>query len=614
MTEVETKTNEVKRTLDGTVATVTSHTTQINGLNSTVSTQSSSITQLQNSIKLKVEETQVNNIVNGAIDGVQEEITSVSNRTATIETNLTGITNRVSSVEQTTTTIDGKVTEMDTRLKAAEVKITDNAIISTVSSTINTAKNDAIELAKAISEGKMIYADATFTKGNNGLNVYNNSGGAHTTVTRIAKPSDCPTTSTHCIEVKTIGGTTSPGLGGCYFGNQTRANAVFVLKMIAKIPVGSKLFFASNSYGTGGSAKWLTSNAGTGQWEEYIHKVTCGSSGTFSTTNFFYIDKGNLPFTWQIASASIYDITDTTDLNIRIESAEQKITSDAIISSVNTAIGNGKSISTVSTRLDKNGFTIYNGAIDVRNKAGASVLKGDANGNLMVRGNLYADPANPILHLFGGCSLDATYNNEQGIGSSVRLKWDASNYIRISNSDIALYQGGIARYAFTSSELKVNTAVMYINDQCKIDCAGGTFRMYISKTVDTGIRVSPDGTIAFLVNGTSKHVFYPGGTKAGGTIEVDGATLGMSPIDSPKVLLEDILFDIDIQEQGTTVVLDSTFLKTISTYAVFCSNPKVIITSKDRTSFYVQGYTGKVDFRVIGYRIGYEEQYYQVVG
>ncbi len=87
----------------------------------------------------------------------------------------------------------------------------------------------------------------------------------------------------------------------------------------------------------------------------------------------------------------------------------------------------------------------------------------------------------------------------------------------------------------------------------------------------------------------------------------------MSPIDSPKVLLEDVLFDVDVQEQGTTVYLDSTFLKTISNYAVFCSNPNVTIVSKDISSFYVTGYTGKVDFRIVGYRIGYEEQYYRVI-
>jgi uncharacterized protein YoxC len=423
VTGVSDRTNEVKRTLDGTVSTVSAHTASISGLNSTVSTQGSSITQLQTSITQKVSQNQVDTTVNKAIDGVQQQITSVSNKTATIETNLSGITSRVSSVEQTTNTLGGNLTGLDTRLKTAENKITDSAIISTVSSTINTAKNDAIELAKAISEGKMLYTDSTFTKGNNGLSVYNNSGVAHVTLTRIGKPVDCPTTSTHCMEIKTIGITTNPGLGGCYFGNQTRANAIFVLKMIAKIPSGSKLTFASNSYGSGGSAKWLTSNAGTGKWEEYIHKVTCGSSGSFSTTNFFYIDNGKVPFTWQIASASIYDVTDTTDLNIRIESAEQKITADAIISSVNTALGSGKSISTVSTTLDRNGFTIYNGALTIKNKAGTTVLSGDTNGDITINGRL--QPSDSQIKLFGNeCKIDGSAN-------AIRLQYAANTYISV---------------------------------------------------------------------------------------------------------------------------------------------------------------------------------------
>ena len=267
-----------------------------------------------------------------------------------------------------------------------------------------------------------------------------------------------------------------------------------------------------------------------------------------------------------------------------------------------------------STEIDANGVTIYNGAIDVRNRAGNSVLKGDANGNLMIRGNLYADPANPILHLFGGCSIDATANNELGVGSAVRLKWDENSYIRIDTGSTDIYQNGVARFRFYPNYLDCKPPTIYFADQCKIDASAGTFRFYISKSVDTGIRISPDGTISFMIAGTPRHVFNTNGTKAGGTIVVDGTTLGMSPIDSPKVLLEDVLFDIDIQEEGTTVSLDSTFLKTISTYAVFCSNPSVNIVFKDRTSFYVQGYTGKVDFRIIGYRIGYEEQYYQVVG
>lgn len=41
-----------------------------------------------------------------------------------------------------------------------------------------------------------------------------------------------------------------------------------------------------------------------------------------------------------------------------------------------------------STQIDENGVTIYNGAIDIRNNSGTSVLKGDSNGNLEMSGIL----------------------------------------------------------------------------------------------------------------------------------------------------------------------------------------------------------------------------------
>ncbi len=61
----------------------------------------------------------------------------------------------------------------------------------------------------------------------------------------------------------------------------------------------------------------------------------------------------------------------------------------------------------------------------------------------------------PIIKLFGGCSIDATASMEQGIGSAVRLKWDANNYIYISTNNITLYQSGSGQYVF-------NTAGFYL--------------------------------------------------------------------------------------------------------------------------------------------------------
>ncbi|MDU6984232.1 MAG: tail fiber domain-containing protein [Terrisporobacter othiniensis] len=75
------------------------------------------------------------------IDANKTEISTTKSNMATIETNLSSITSRVSTVENKQTTVDGKVTALETWKKSAEVKITDSAIVSTV--TKSTAyKND----------------------------------------------------------------------------------------------------------------------------------------------------------------------------------------------------------------------------------------------------------------------------------------------------------------------------------------------------------------------------------------------------------------------------------------------------------------------------------------
>lgn len=59
-------------------------------------------------------------------------------------------------------------------------------------------------LAMMITNGKLLQGDVNFKKGNNGVSVYNNAGNGNVTVTRVAKSSDNPTTSTHEIEIKPL--------------------------------------------------------------------------------------------------------------------------------------------------------------------------------------------------------------------------------------------------------------------------------------------------------------------------------------------------------------------------------------------------------------------------
>jgi hypothetical protein len=140
--------------------------------------------------------------------------------------------------------------------------------------------------------------------------------------------------SQYVLEIKTSTGATSPGLGGFTFSTPTAANKEFVVFFHAKIPTGYSLAFQSNATGTGGSAtrKWLTDNKGTSVWTWYAHYIRCGSSGNFSTTNFFNLDGGSKPVTWQIDTASVFDISGSNSQNKSYAEITQICTVDKMVS------------------------------------------------------------------------------------------------------------------------------------------------------------------------------------------------------------------------------------------------------------------------------------------
>ena len=148
-------------------------------------------------------------------------------------------------------------------------------------------------ISKLLSNSEMYssFTDVNFSNGRNNLNVYDNSGSGQVTLDVIDN-SEAPNGTHKVLRVKSAGTATSPGAGGFYYGIQTDKNRIIIFRFTAKVPADKFLSFASNQAGTGYTSEWLTSNHGTGKWEEYIHVVYCGGSGTFSSTGFFYINQG----------------------------------------------------------------------------------------------------------------------------------------------------------------------------------------------------------------------------------------------------------------------------------------------------------------------------------
>ena len=126
----------------------------------------------------------------------------------------------------------------------------------------------------------------------------------------------------------------TPGLGGFYFGTSTAANKEFVAYFRAKIPAGRQLVFTSNATGDNSVRKWVNSNdgKGTGNWYTYAYYVRCGATGSFSTTNFFYIKDGSRPITWYLEMATVFDITGSNVQNKSDAEILSKCTFDRMLS------------------------------------------------------------------------------------------------------------------------------------------------------------------------------------------------------------------------------------------------------------------------------------------
>lgn len=256
-----------------------------------------------------------NEALNNAKSYTNTEINVVNTKVHNVESNIDILKNKIAlKVEQSD--IDKTKTELINK-----INVVDNLA------------NNAKDLASAMSLGKMLFSDPTFKNSSNNINTYNNKGNGTVTTSRISKINGCPTDSQYCIEVKTVG-SASPNYGGFYFGNMTRANAIFITKIIAKIPVGLTIGWYSNSTGNNGTSKWLTQVNGTGKWEEYIHLLKCGDAGSFSSTSFFALDGVETPTTsnpiiWYIAYATVFDITENDEsvniLKTEMSTAKNKV-------------------------------------------------------------------------------------------------------------------------------------------------------------------------------------------------------------------------------------------------------------------------------------------------
>lgn len=303
------------------------------------------------------------------------------------------------------------------------------------------AKRYASEIGTSVG-GKMLHKDPTFKSGTNGATKYNNSGGSTTFWERIAKPSDAPSDSTHIMRYRYEGAPSSPNWGGFAFQNLTRANAVFITKIIAKIPVGKTINWHSNAVGSpGNKIEWLTSRNGTGRYETYLCKVTCGTGGTFSTTNFFSFAGGSGAFNVEVAYATVFDMTlyDDTAEVAKADADAAQSTANSLKNFTDTAFADGIVSRNESAAIEK----YKNSLNEVMSKAEASYNKTYVNTYL--EGTAKTNLLNAKINLWGqrDTLLSAINTAISGGTTTPAQKTAVDNAFTSFNSLMLAYQNAL---------------------------------------------------------------------------------------------------------------------------------------------------------------------------
>ncbi|HHX4894661.1 TPA: phage tail tip fiber protein [Acinetobacter baumannii] len=186
---------------------------------------------------------------------------------------------------------------------------------NTLVTSLRSGMADADDISMMMRNATVLHEDLSFKNGFNWIGVYNNYSNGTLVANFTDKLPDNPVASTRQLEFIHSGGATTPGLGGFYQQVQSRANGVFLVKFVAKLPVGYSFDLAANAYGDGANGYFIGSSEGTGKFKTYHAVYRCGATGNFSTVGFVFVNgpqpTPENPLIWYLASSTVYDCLDS---------------------------------------------------------------------------------------------------------------------------------------------------------------------------------------------------------------------------------------------------------------------------------------------------------------
>lgn len=424
------------------------------------------------------------------------------------------LTARVTTAEGTLTNQSNAVTKLQ------------NDLVQT-----NTTATNADLLAKFQGQGKLLSIDPTFKRNPSVGQVI--TYGSNTTVasnlTRVARSADNPTDSPYEMNRVFIG---DPNTGTYGFNPANpvlaaRANAVFLQKLVIKLPVGFYLGYGSNSIGSaasGGYQQFIGSVEGTGRFEVYYRLIVCGAEGPFSTTGHVRlirdtgttIPSSGAPVTMTIAQHALFDVTEAPDAVPKALWDQVTANASAIQTLDNKVTQQGTDITSLSTAQTSlsNRVSTVEGALT--NKADSSAVQQldsrvtTAEGKITTNATAITNLSNSFNILDGKVNTKADSSALNAYYTKAETDSKATTIAagEVSKYDASLVIGG-ANIVRESNKFLVGsggtgiTKEVLANGSLKLTGAGNTYHSFTTNTTVTSdtssLSVGDKFTVTFWV-------------------------------------------------------------------------------------------------------------------
>ena len=282
---------------------------------------------------------------------VQSSLNANANAIQTVNAEVLRINGEVVSTANSVNNLTSSVGLLQGSINEVRQTVTNNQeSTNTYVISLKSGMADADDVSMMMRNATVVYEDLSFKNGWNGVQVYNNYGNGVLAANFTDKLADNPVASTRQLQFIHSGGDTTPGLGGFYQQTQSRANGVFLIKFVAKLPVGFSFGLEANSFGDNSSHYFIGDSEGTGKFKTYYGVFRCGTTGSFSTVGFVYVNgpypTPENPLIWYLASSTMYDCLDS------------KVVPDSVVngiaeakSTANTAVNKSEATALIAQNL-----------------------------------------------------------------------------------------------------------------------------------------------------------------------------------------------------------------------------------------------------------------------